>query len=155
MKLFNVLFLLKLLNLYFNVQISSQADCSSALNVYGNSKPFNPSGVCTNLEQLACGDIEHNNFWIDFHARAIDKLEIVMRSFNLAAFPTLVDLVWSLYLLSGSPGTICCNNKTQLSYNFAGYSTDFGIPGATEMFTLPFIASTFNIYQLIAHDIRL
>ncbi|HLO55376.1 MAG TPA: PKD domain-containing protein, partial [Saprospiraceae bacterium] len=127
-----------------NGQMTAQADCSSAIVVCGNSQPFNPSGVGTKLEQLACGGIEHNSVWIAFQAKASGKLNFVIRPFTLAGLPTVVDVDWSLYQLAGAPGTTNCNNKTQLSCNFAGSSTVFGISGATGMATPPFTASQFN-----------
>jgi hypothetical protein len=35
----------------------AQADCSSATIICGNTPSFNPSGIGTKLEQLACGGI--------------------------------------------------------------------------------------------------
>ena len=125
-------------------QAYAQSDCSSAIIVCGNTQPFNPSGVGTKLEQLACGGIEHNSVWIAFQAKASGKLNFVIRPFTLAGLPTAVDVDWSLYQLPGAPGTTNCNNKTQLSCNFAGSSTVFGIPGATGMATPPFAATQFN-----------
>jgi len=125
-------------------QASAQSDCSSAVIVCGNTQPFNPSGVGTKLEQLACGGIEHNSVWIAFQAKASGKLNFVIRPFTLAGSPTVVDVDWSLYQLPGAPGVANCNNKTQLSCNFAGSSTVFGIPGATGMATPPYAATQFN-----------
>ncbi len=142
MKQTKTLLLLLLLTLF--QQASAQSDCSSAVIVCGNTQPFNPSGVGTKLEQLACGGIEHNSVWIAFQAKASGKLNFVIRPFSLAGLPTAVDVDWSLYQLPGNPNTTNCNNKTQLSCNFAGSSTVFGIPGATGMATPPFTASQFN-----------
>ncbi len=124
--------------------IFAQADCSNGIVVCGNTQSFNPSGVGTKLEQLACGGIEHNSVWVIFQAKASGKLNFVIRPFTPAGLPTVVDVDWSLYQLPGSPNVTNCNNKTQLSCNFAGSSTVFGIPGATGMATPPFTASQFN-----------
>jgi PKD repeat protein len=122
----------------------AQADCSSSIVVCGNTQPFNPSGVGTKLEQLACGGIEHNSVWIAFQAKASGKLNFVIRPFTPAGLPTAIDVDWSLYRLPGAPGVANCDNKTQLSCNFAGSATVFGIPGATGLATPPFTASQFN-----------
>lgn len=124
--------------------IFAQADCSNGIVVCGNTQSFNPSGVGTKLEQLACGGIEHNSVWVIFQAKASGKLNFVIRPFTPAGLPTAVDVDWSLYRLPGAPGVTNCNNKTQLSCNFAGSSTVFGIPGATGMATPPFVATQFN-----------
>lgn len=142
MKQTKTLLLLLLLTIF--QQASAQSDCSSAVIVCGNTQPFNPSGVGTKLEQLACGGIEHNSVWIAFQAKASGKLNFVIRPFTLAGTPTAVDVDWSLYQLPGAPGVANCNNKTQLSCNFAGSATVFGIPGATGMATPPYAASQFN-----------
>lgn len=120
------------------------ADCSSAIIIKGNTQPFNPSGVGNTLEQLACGGIEHNSVWLAFQAKASGKLNFVIRPFTPSGLPTLVDVDWSLYALTGAPGSGTCDAKTQLSCNFAGSSTTFGIPGATGMASPPFAASQFN-----------
>jgi hypothetical protein len=125
----------------------AQADCSSAIVVCGNTQPFNPNGVGSKLEILACGGVnavEHNSVWIAFQAKANGKLNFVIRPFTLAGLPTAVDVDWSLYRLPGAPGVANCDNKTQLSCNFAGSATVFGIPGATGMSTPPFVAAQFN-----------
>lgn len=122
----------------------SQADCSNPVIVCGNSQAFNPSGIGSNLEQLACGGIEHNSLWFAFQAKASGKLNFVIRPTTLAGLPTVIDVDWSLYQLPGAPGAANCNNKTQLSCNFAGSSTVFGIPGATGLATPPFTAAQFN-----------
>jgi hypothetical protein len=49
-----------------------------------------------------------------------------------------------LYQLPGAPGITNCDAKTQLSCNFAGAATVFGIPGATGMASPPYSASAFN-----------
>lgn len=136
--------LMLFLALVFARGVTAQSDCSSAVVVCGNTQPFNPSGVGSKLEQLACGGIEHNSVWIAFQAKASGKLNFVIRPFTLAGLPTAVDVDWSLYQLPGAPGVANCNNKTQLSCNFAGSGTVFGIPGATGMATPPFTASQFN-----------
>jgi PKD repeat protein len=139
--------LLYLFLLFFWGTISrmyAQADCSSAIVVCGNPQPFNPSGVGNKLEQLACGGIEHNSVWIAFQAKANGKLNFVIRPFTLAGLPTVADVDWSLYQLPGAPGMANCDNKTQLSCNFSGAATVFGIPGATGMATPPFAAGQFN-----------
>lgn len=128
--------------LVFNA--AAQSDCSSAIVVCGNTQPFNPSGVGTKLEQLACGGIEHNSVWVAFQAKANGKLNFVIRPFTLDGLPALTDVDWSLYSLAGAPGTTNCDAKTQLSCNFAGTSTVFGIPGATGLATPNFTASQFN-----------
>lgn len=120
------------------------ADCSGALVICGNTQPFNPSGIGSKLEQLACGGIEHNSVWLAFQAKASGKLNFVIRSFTLAGLPTTADFDWSLYALAGPPNTGNCNNKTQISCNFSGTATVFGIPGATGMATPNYTAATFN-----------
>lgn len=125
-------------------QTYAQSDCSSAIIVCGNTTTFNPSGVGTKLEQLACGGIEHNSVWIAFQAKANGKLNFVIRPSTLAGLPTISDVDWSLYQLPGAPGVANCNNKIQLSCNFAGSSTVFGIPGATGLATPPYTATQFN-----------
>jgi hypothetical protein len=52
------LFLIALLFLF--QQGFSQSDCSGAVVVCGNTQSFNPSGIGSKLEQLACGNIEHS-----------------------------------------------------------------------------------------------
>ncbi|MBL7748306.1 MAG: hypothetical protein JNM19_12795, partial [Chitinophagaceae bacterium] len=86
--------LLLFLLLTFFQQASAQSDCSSAVIICGNTQPFNPSGVGTKLEQLACGGIEHNSVWVAFQAKANGKLNFVIRPFTLAGLPTLVDVDW-------------------------------------------------------------
>jgi len=122
----------------------AQADCSSAIVICGNTQPYNPSGVGNKLEQLACGGIEHNSVWLAFQAKANGKLNFVIRPTTLAGLPTAVDVDWSLYRLPGAPGAGNCDNKTQISCNFAGSSTIYGIPGATGMASPPYAASQFN-----------
>nr|WP_294938289.1 PKD domain-containing protein [uncultured Flavobacterium sp.] len=122
----------------------AQADCSSAVIVCGNTQPFNPSGVGTKLEQLACGGIEHNSIWIAFQAKANGKLNFVIRPFTPDGLPSASDFDWSLYALPGAPGTTNCDNKTSISCNFAGTSTVFGIPGGTGMATPNYTATQFN-----------
>ena len=130
--------------LLFSSKSWSQSDCSSAVIVCGNTQSFNPSGVGTKLEQLACGGIEHNSIWIAFQAKANGKLNFVIRPFTPAGLPSLSDFDWSLYALAGPPGVANCDAKTQLSCNFAGTGTVFGIPGATGMATTPYAATQFN-----------
>jgi PKD repeat protein len=122
----------------------SQSDCSSAVIACGNTESFNPSGIGTKLEQLACGGIEHNSVWIAFQAKASGKLNFVIRPFTPAGLPSNTDFDWSLFALPGAPNTGNCNVKTQLSCNFAGTATVFGIPGGTGMATPPFVATQFN-----------
>ncbi|WP_255036472.1 PKD domain-containing protein, partial [Lacihabitans soyangensis] len=123
---------------------NAQADCSNPIIICGNTQAYNPSGVGEKLEQLACGGIEHNSLWFAFQAKANGTLNFVIRPTTLQGLPTVVDVDWSLYQLAGAPGTSNCNNKTQLSCNFAGSSTVFGIPGATGMATPPYTAAQFN-----------
>lgn len=130
--------------LFFLQKGFAQSDCSSAVIVCGNTQSYNPSGVGTKLEQLACGGIEHNSIWITFQAKANGKLNFVIRPITPAGLPSTSDFDWSLYLLPGAPGVSNCNNKTQLSCNFAGTGTVFGIPGATGLATPPYSASQFN-----------
>lgn len=122
----------------------AQADCSSAVIVCGNTQPFNPSGVGSKLEQLACGGIEHNSVWVAFQAKASGKLNFVIRPFTPTGLPSVSDFDWSLFALPGAPGSTNCDNKTQLSCNFSGSSTIFGIPGATGLASPPFTAGQFN-----------
>ncbi len=130
--------------LLFSSKGWSQADCSSAVVVCGNTQTFNPSGVGAKLEQLACGGIEHNSTWIAFQAKANGKLNFVIRPQNLSGLPTVLDFDWSLYALPGAPGVSNCDNKTQLSCNFSGSSTVFGIPGATGLAYPNYVAAQFN-----------
>jgi len=129
--------------LCFKVAIA-QSDCSSAIIVNGNTASFNPSGVGTSLEQLACGGIEHNSIWIAFQAKANGKLNFVIRPLTPAGLPTALDVDWSLWKLPGAPGTSNCDAKTQLSCNFAGSATVFGIPGATGLASPNYAATQFN-----------
>lgn len=122
----------------------AQADCSSAVIVCGNTQSFNPSGVGTKLEQLACGGIEHNSIWVAFQAKATGKLNFVIRPFTLDGTPSNSDFDWSLFALAGAPGVTNCNNKTQLSCNFSGTATVFGIPGATGLASPNYAATQFN-----------
>lgn len=122
----------------------AQSDCANPVIICGNTQAFNPSGVGTKLEQLACGGIEHNSVWIAFQAKASGKLNFVIRPQTLAGLPTVLDFDWSVYALPGAPGNSNCDNKTQLSCNFSGSSTIFGIPGATGMATPNYVASQFN-----------
>lgn len=122
----------------------SQSDCSSAVIVCGNTQSFNPSGVGSKLEQLACGGIEHNSVWVAFQAKASGKLNFVIRPFTLDGLPSNSDFDWSLFALSGAPGGANCDAKTQLSCNFAGTATVFGIPGATGMASPNYVATSFN-----------
>lgn len=138
------LYLLVVAIMLATTNIYSQADCSSAIVICGNTEPFNPSGVGQKLEQLACGGIEHNSIWLAFQAKANGKLNFVIRPFTPAGLPTVVDVDWSLYKLAGAPSAANCDTKTQLSCNFAGSATVFGIPGATGMATPPYTASQFN-----------
>ncbi|RXR19412.1 T9SS type A sorting domain-containing protein [Flavobacterium amnicola] len=124
--------------------VNAQADCSSAVIVCGNTQSFNPSGVGTKLEQLACGGIEHNSVWVAFQAKANGKLNFVIRPFTLDGLPSLSDFDWSLFALPGAPGVANCDAKTQLSCNFSGTGTFFGIPGATGMASPPYTAAQFN-----------
>lgn len=126
------------------LKLDAQSDCTSSVIICGNTQPFNPSGVGSKLEQLACGGIEHNSVWLAFQAKANGKLNFVIRPFTLAGLPAAVDVDWSLYKLAGAPGVSSCDTKTQLSCNFSGLATVFGIPGATGMGTPPFAASQFN-----------
>lgn len=135
---------LLLLILFFPNISNAQSDCSSAVIVCGNTQSFNPSGVGTKLEQLACGGIEHNSVWIAFQAKANGKLNFVIRPFTPAGLPSLSDFDWSLYALAGPPGVSNCDAKTQLSCNFAGSATVYGIPGATGMASPPYAATSFN-----------
>ena len=130
--------------LLFSNKSWSQSDCSSALVICGNTQSFNPSGVGTKLEQLACGGIEHNSVWLAFQAKANGKLNFVIRPFTPAGLPSLSDFDWSLYALAGPPGVGNCDAKTQLSCNFAGTATVYGIPGATGMASPPYAATQFN-----------
>lgn len=122
----------------------AQADCFSAVTVCGNTQSFNPSGIGTKLEQLACGGIEHNSVWIAFQAKADGKLNFIIRPFTPAGLPANIDFDWNLFALSGPPGTGTCNTKIPLSCNFAGTSTVFGVLGATGMATLPYTSTAFN-----------
>jgi hypothetical protein len=124
--------------------VNAQADCSSAVIVCGNTQSFNPSGVGTKLEQLACGGIEHNSVWVAFQAKANGKLNFVIRPFTLDGLPSASDFDWSLFALPGAPGVANCDAKTQLSCNFSGTGTFFGIPGATGMASPPYTAAQFN-----------
>lgn len=121
-----------------------QADCSNSIIICGNTTPINPSGVGNTLEQLGCGGIEHNSVWFSFQAKSNGKLNFVIRPTTLAGLPTVVDVDWTLYRLSGAPSAGTCNTKTQLSCNFAGSSTVYGIPGATGMATPNFTSTQFN-----------
>ncbi|MGH2664262.1 T9SS type A sorting domain-containing protein [Flavobacterium sp.] len=122
----------------------SQSDCSSAVVVCGNTQSFNPSGVGSKLEQLACGGIEHNSIWVAFQAKANGKLNFVIRPFTPDGLPSNSDFDWSLFALSGAPGVANCDAKTQLSCNFAGTATVFGIPGGTGMASPNYVATQFN-----------
>lgn len=122
----------------------SQADCSSAVVICGNTQSFNPSGIGSKLEQLACGGIEHNSVWLAFQAKANGKLNFVIRPYTLDGLPSTADFDWSLFALAGAPGASNCDAKTQLSCNFAGTATVFGIPGATGMATPNYAATQFN-----------
>ncbi|MBL0153144.1 MAG: PKD domain-containing protein [Chitinophagaceae bacterium] len=130
--------------LFISLTSNAQSDCSSAVVICGNTTAFNPSGVGNKLEQLACGGIEHNSIWMAFQAKASGKLNFVIRPTTLAGLPVVTDVDWSLYQLPGAPGVSNCDNKTQISCNFAGSSTVFGIAGATGMASPPFTASQFN-----------
>lgn len=139
----SALFLTLLTALMGNLS-AQYSDCSSALIVEGNTPFIDPGGVGNKLEYLACGGIEHNTVWFAFQAKANGKLNFVIRPYTLSGIPTGVDVDWSLYKLNGSPNTTNCNNKTQLSCNFAGGSTVFGIAGATGMATPNYAATQFN-----------
>lgn len=130
--------------LLFSIKTWSQSDCSNAVIVCGNTQSFNPSGVGTKLEQLACGGIEHNSIWVAFQAKASGKLNFVIRPFTLDGLPSNSDFDWSLFALPGAPGVANCDAKTQLSCNFAGTATVFGIPGATGMASPNYAATQFN-----------
>lgn len=130
--------------LLFSAKSWSQSDCSSAVIVCGNTQSFNPSGVGAKLEQLACGGIEHNSAWIAFQAKANGKLNFVIRPFTLDGLPSNSDFDWSLFALAGAPGVANCDAKTQLSCNFAGTATVFGIPGATGLASPNYVATQFN-----------
>ncbi len=123
---------------------NAQADCSNAIVICGNTQAYQASGVGEELEQLACGGVEHNSLWFVFQAKANGTLNFVIRPTTLQGLPTALDVDWSLYRLPGAPGIANCNNKTQLSCNFAGSATVFGIPGATGLASPPFAASQFN-----------
>lgn len=129
---------------FFTCLSFAQADCSSAVVVCGNTQSFNPSGVGSKLEQLACGGIEHNSTWVAFQAKANGKLNFVIRPQNLTGLPVILDFDWSLYALPGAPGVSNCDNKTQLSCNFSGSATVFGILGATGLASPNYAASQFN-----------
>jgi PKD repeat protein len=128
---------------FFNTAIA-QGDCSSAIIICGNTQPFNPSGIGNKLEQLACGGIEHNSIWLAFQAKANGKLNFAVRAFTLAGLPTTADFDWSLFALTGPPGAGTCDQKTQISCNFAGTATVFGIPGTTGMATPNYTSTAFN-----------
>lgn len=140
----NTTFVFLTVFMLFSGKIWSQSDCSSAVIVCGNTQSFNPSGVGTKLEQLACGGIEHNSVWIAFQAKANGKLNFVIRPFTLDGLPSNSDFDWSLFALAGAPGVANCDAKTQMSCNFAGTATVFGIPGATGMATPNYVATQFN-----------
>lgn len=140
----NVFFAFLMTTLMFYSHGWSQSDCSSAVVVCGNTQSFNPSGVGSKLEQLACGGIEHNSIWVAFQAKANGKLNFVIRPFTLDGLPSNSDFDWSLFALPGAPGVANCDAKTQLSCNFAGTTTVFGIPGATGMASPNYVATQFN-----------
>ena len=71
----------------------AQSDCSSAIIACGNTQPFNPSGIGSKLEQLACGGIEHNTIWIAFQAKANGKLNFVIRPFTPDGLPVTPILI--------------------------------------------------------------
>ncbi len=130
--------------LLFTESSYAQSDCSSAVVICGNTQPFNPSGVGSKLEQLACGGIEHNSVWLAFQAKASGRLNFVIRAFTLDGLPTAADFDWSLFALPGAPGVANCDAKTQLSCNFSGTATVYGIPGATGMASPPYASAAFN-----------
>ncbi|MEI9809288.1 MAG: PKD domain-containing protein [Bacteroidota bacterium] len=130
--------------LFFMQKSFSQADCSNAVIICGNTQSFNPSGIGAELEELACGGIEHNSIWLAFQAKASGKLNFVIRAFTTAGLPTTADFDWSLFAMSGPPGTGTCDAKTQISCNFAGTATVFGIPGSTGMATPNYVSAAFN-----------
>lgn len=140
----NAFFAFLTVMLMFYSTVQSQSDCSSAVVVCGNTQSFNPSGVGSKLEQLACGGIEHNSVWVAFQAKASGKLNFVIRPFTLDGLPSNSDFDWSLFALPGAPGVANCDAKTQLSCNFAGTATVFGIPGATGMASPNYVATQFN-----------
>lgn len=140
----NTTFVFLTVFMLFSGKVWSQSDCSSAVIVCGNTQSFNPSGVGAKLEQLACGGIEHNSAWIAFQAKANGKLNFVIRPFTPDGLPSNSDFDWSLFALAGAPGVANCDAKTQLSCNFAGTATVFGIPGATGMATPNYVATQFN-----------
>lgn len=139
-----ILLFLSMVLLFARGASAQYADCSSALVICGNTQPFNPSGIGSKLEQLACGGIEHNSVWLAFQAKASGKLNFAIRAFTLAGLPTTADFDWSLFALAGPPNTGNCNSKTQISCNFSGTATVFGIPGATGMATPNYTSAAFN-----------
>jgi hypothetical protein len=130
--------------MYFGNVSAQYADCATALIVQGNTQFINPSGIGSKVEQLACGGKENNSAWIAFQAKASGKLNFVVRPYTLDGLPTTADFDWSLYALNGAPGVANCDAKTQLSCNYAGSSTVFGILGAAGMATPNYVATQFN-----------
>lgn len=122
----------------------SQSDCQSAVIVRGNTLTYNPNGIGNKLEQLACGGVEHNSIWIAFQAKASGKLNFTIRAYTLAGLPTTADFDWSVFQLAGAPGSGVCDSKTQLSCNYSGGGTAFGIPGATGLASPNYSAAAFN-----------
>ena len=113
----------------------AQADCSSATIVCGNTQAFNPSGIGLVQEQLGCtgSDVEHNSQWVAFQAQASGPLNFILRPYNIAGLPAVVDFDWSFFQLPGSPSVSNCNNKVLLSCNYASPGSPFGVPGGTGM----------------------
>jgi PKD repeat protein len=122
----------------------SQADCSSATIVCGNTQAFNPSGVGQIWEQLACGGVEHNSQWIAFQAQASGTLSFTLRPYTLDGLPSAVDFDWTLYQLPGNPNTTNCNAKIALQCNFASVSSALGIPGITGLASPPLASAALN-----------
>lgn len=138
------IFLSLLTIVIFTYKIFAQADCSSAVIICGNTQSFNPSGIGNKLEQLACGNFEHNSVWFAFQAKADGKLNFIIRPFTPAGLPANIDFDWSLFALSGPPGSASCDNKIPISCNFAGTATVLGVLGATGMSTINFASPAFN-----------
>ncbi|MCK6610256.1 MAG: HYR domain-containing protein [Bacteroidia bacterium] len=117
------------------LQVNAQSDCSNPIIICGNTDSYFPNGLGSNLEQLACGNVEHNSVWLAFQAKASGKLNFVIRLYNPSGLPTNSDFDWSIFKLNGPPGTNSCNQKIDMSCSYAGSSTSYGIPGATGLST--------------------
>jgi len=117
------------------LQVNAQSDCSNPIIICGNTDSYFPNGLGSNLEQLACGNVEHNSVWLAFQAKASGKLNFVIRIYNPSGLPTNSDFDWSIFKLNGPPGTNSCNQKIDMSCSYAGSSTSYGIPGATGLST--------------------